>query len=108
MTDYKHQMNIVNGDSKVFRAFSSTPTIKSGKGKVVFASSQLNKLLQGSLAVLDKIPDEELRTSLQADLRHEFEVFYSRKNLNLEAKDFLIDDNTEIHTNTVTLDNAGS
>ena len=103
-----NENNIVSGQSGVFRAFSSAPTIRSGKGKIVFAPSQLNKLLQSSLAVLDKIPDEDLRTSLQADLRHEFEVFYSRKNLNLEAKDFLIDENVEIHSETIKLDTVDS
>lgn len=108
---YNKTMNenkIVSGQSEIFRTFGSAPTIRSGRGKIVFSPSQLNKLLQSSLAVLDKIPDDNLRNALQADLRHEFEVFYGRKNLNLEARDFLIDENAEIHSDTITLDTVDS
>lgn len=98
---------IVSGNSMPQRIFSPYPNIKTGKGRIVFSPSQLNKLLDASLAVLDKIPDEDLRRLLQADLRHEFEIFYSRKNLNLTAKDFVIDETAKISTNIVAT-NVGS
>ena len=98
---------IVSGNSMQPRIFSPYPNIKTGKGRIVFSPSQLNKLLDACVAVLDKIPDEDTRRALEAEIRHEFEIFYSRKNLNLTAKDFVIDETAKISTSVVAT-NVGS